>query len=146
MQDLPKKQKKSSSKKPKKVVPESSEDPLLKDICQAIVDKKGFNIVVLDVREVSNMTDYFIIAEGNVDRHVTALAEHVTDVLREKGIKPTHVEGLREGNWIVLDYLDLMVHFFVPELRQYYSLEEVWKQGKIVNVSVDYEKKPQKSS
>lgn len=111
---------------------------LLKDICQAIVDKKGFNIVVIDVRGVSTMTDYFIIAEGNVDRHVAALAQHVEDVLREKGQRPAHIEGKLEGNWVVLDYLDIMVHFFIPELRQYYSLEEVWKEGKVVNVPVKY--------
>jgi ribosome-associated protein len=129
----------SKSKKTKKVSAPKVPNPILIDICQAISDKKGFNIVVLDVREVSSMTDYFIIAEGNVDRHVAALAEHVYDVLQEKGYKPVHIEGLREGNWVVLDYIDFMVHFFIPELRQYYSLEEVWKQGQIVNVPVDYE-------
>ena len=107
-------------------------------ICQAIVDKKGFNVVVLDVREISTMTDYFIIAEGNVERHVSALAHHVDDEMRKMGQKPIHVEGMREGNWVVLDYLDIMVHIFTPELRQYYSLEEVWKEGKVVMVPVNY--------
>lgn len=102
-------------------------------IRQAIEDKKGFNIVVLDVRGISSMTDFFVIAEGTVDRHVSALARHVEDVLRKDGYTPSHVEGLSEGNWVVLDYLDIIVHFFVPELRQYYSLEEVWKEGKVVS-------------
>lgn len=121
------------------------QEKVLQEICQAIVDKKGFNVLVLDVRGISTMTDYFIIAEGNVDRHVSALAQHVQDVLREKGQKPVHVEGLREGNWVVLDYLDFVIHLFVPELRQYYSLEEVWKEGKIVAVPVDYERAPRSS-
>lgn len=134
MQDIPKKRASKKEQKPKDI------DPRLISICQAIVDKKGFNIVVLDVRDVSTMTDYFIIAEGTVDRHVSALAQHVQDVLREDGYKPMHVEGVREGNWVVLDYLDLMVHFFVPELREYYALEEVWKEGKVVDVPVEYER------
>lgn len=113
-------------------------ESFLQCICQAIVDKKGFNIVVLDVRGVSSMTDYFVIAEGNVERHVTALAQHVVDEMCKKGQKPVHVEGMGEGNWVVLDYLDIIVHFFIPDLRQYYSLEEVWKEGTVVSVPVDY--------
>lgn len=113
-------------------------DGCLKLVCQAITDKKGFNIVVIDVRRVCSMTDYFIIAEGNVDRHVTALAKHVEDMLRTVDFKPSHVEGMREGEWVVLDYMDIVIHLFIPELREHYALEEVWKEGKIVNVPVKY--------
>lgn len=113
-------------------------EAILKLVCQAVTDKKGFNIVVIDVRGVSSMTDYFIIAEGNVDRHVTTLAKHVEDVLRTVDFRPLHVEGMQEGDWIVLDYMDMVIHFFIPELREHYALEEIWKEGKIVNVPVKY--------
>jgi ribosome-associated protein len=113
-------------------------DKRLQIACQAIADKKGFNAITIDVRNISSMTDYFIIAEGNVDRHVTALAKHVEDMLRTVGCRPSHVEGMREGDWVVLDYMDFIIHFFIPELRQHYALEEVWKEGTILEIPVKY--------
>ncbi len=107
-------------------------------VCQAITDKKGSNVVTLDVRGVSTITDYFIIAEGTVPRHVTSMAKYVEDVLRERKITPMHVEGLQEGEWIVLDYMDFMIHIFSPEMREHYALEEVWKEGRVVHVPVEY--------
>jgi ribosome-associated protein len=110
----------------------------IKLVCQAIVDKKGANVVTLDVRGISSITDYFIIAEGSVARHVVALAQYVDEVLRKRNITPVHSEGMREGEWIVLDYMGFMIHLFIPELRQHYALEEVWKEGCVVNVPVEY--------
>lgn len=107
-------------------------------VCQAIVDKKGSNIIALDVRDVSSITDYFIIAEGSVPRHVISLAQYVDEVLRAHSITPVHCEGVQEGDWIVLDYMDFILHLFVPELRHHYALEEVWKEGKIVSVPIEY--------
>ena len=88
---------------------------MLRCACQAIVDKKGANVVTLDVRGVSTMTDYFIIAEGTVPRHVAALAQHVDEMLSKKKLHPVHVEGMTEGEWVVLDYMDFVVHFFCPD-------------------------------
>jgi len=110
----------------------------IRDICQAIADKKGFNIVALDVREVCSMTDFFIIAEGSVDRHVVSIARHVEQELSKYGLRPINVEGMQDGEWVVLDYLDCIIHLFIPEFRQYYRLEEVWKEGKVMNIPVDY--------
>lgn len=112
----------------------------LNEIAQAIFDKKGFNILVLDVRGISTMTDYFIIAEGTVDRHVQALSGAVIDQLAKEGQHPLHVDGNREAEWIVLDYGDLVVHLFIPELRQKYTLEELWQKGKIVDIQIDISK------
>ena len=110
----------------------------LRLVCQAIVDKKGCNVVTLDVREVSTITDYFIIAEGTVPRHVISLAQYVDEVLRKRKIIPIHNEGMRDGDWIVLDYMDFIIHLFVPELRSRYTLEEVWKDGNVMSVPVEY--------
>lgn len=113
---------------------------VLKDltcIAQAIYDKKGFNILVLDVHQISTMTDYFIIAEGTVDRHVKALSQTITDELSKQGRgMPLHAEGLQEGDWIVLDYGEFVIHLFIPELREKYALEELWREGRIVDVKI----------
>ncbi|MBA3722124.1 MAG: ribosome silencing factor [Parachlamydiaceae bacterium] len=112
----------------------------LNAIAQAIYDKKGMNILVLDVRGVCSMTDYFIIAEGTVDRHVKALADTVCDVLSKEKINPLHVEGQQEGDWIVLDFVDFIVHLFIPEMREKYRLEDLWKEGKVVDVKIEIPK------
>ena len=117
----------------------STPTELLTIICQAIADKKGFNIVAIDVRGVSSLTEYFVIAEGSVNRHVLAEANHVMEQLKKWSIRPAHMEGLQEGDWVVLDYIDVIVHFFIPSLRSYYALEEIWKEGAIVDVPISYQ-------
>ena len=112
----------------------------LNRIAQAIYDKKGFNILVLNVQKVCTMTDYFIIAEGTVDRHVRALSQTIMDEFTSRGIEPLHVEGQQDGDWIVLDYGDIVVHLFIPELREKYALEQLWKKGQIVDVKIDTSK------
>lgn len=114
---------------------------LLNEIAQTIFDKKGFNILVLDVRGISTMTDYFIIAEGNVDRHVQALSMALIDQLKEEGYDPLHVDGQRDGEWVVLDYSDFVIHLFIPDLRQKYALEQLWHEGKIIDVKIDINKR-----
>ena len=108
----------------------------LQAICQCIYDKKGMNILVLDVRDVSTLTDYFIIAEGNVERHVKGISSAIYDLLLETQNKPIHTEVETEGDWIVLDSNTVIIHLFTPELREKYMLEQVWKQGKIVDVPI----------
>lgn len=111
----------------------------LNTIAQAIYDKKGMNILAIDVHDFSSITDYVIIAEGSVDRHAIAIARSVMDALQQQqlGEKPIHFEGLQTGDWIVLDYLHIMVHIFMPGVREKYQLEQLWKQGKIVDVAID---------
>jgi len=105
-------------------------------IAQTIYDKKGFNVLALDVRNFSTLTDYFIIAEGNVDKHVCAIAHAIIDQLKEYGEKPIHTEGLQQGDWIVLDYLEVVIHLFQPGLREKYQLEELWREAAIVDVEI----------
>ncbi len=122
-------------------------DSVLEDlnrIAQVIYDKKGFNILVLDVKEVCSMTDYFVIAEGSVDRHVRALSQTIEEDWEQKGRVPLHVEGLQEGDWIVLDYGEVVVHLFIPELREKYRLEELWHEGKVVDVKIKTERSIEK--
>jgi len=110
---------------------------ILNLIAQTIYDKKGINILALDVRGISTLTDYVIIAEGNVDRHVIAIAEAILDALHEVGFECTQKEGLVTGDWIVLDFLNVMVHLFMPGLREKYRLEELWKEGQIIDLQIN---------
>jgi ribosome-associated protein len=121
---------------------------ILKDLtraAQVIYDKKGFNILVLDVMDICTMTDYFIIAEGTVDRHVKALSQAIVDEFALRGMEPLRMEGQQEGDWIVLDYVDFVIHLFLPELREKYALEELWREGRVVDVKIDTKKPELKS-
>lgn len=117
------------------------QDPIqnLHVIAQTLFDKKGFNIIALDVRDVSTMTDFFVVAEGTVDKHVSALGNSIVETLKKEGIKPIHVEGLSQGDWVVIDYLEIVIHIFMPGLRDKYRLEELWKDGKIVDLVINKE-------
>jgi len=83
------------------------------------------------------MTDFFLIAEGRVDRHVRALSNAALDVVKKSGALPAHVEGSEGGEWIVIDCYDLVVHLFGPDLRSKYQLEQVWKAGKVVDLPLE---------
>jgi ribosome-associated protein len=109
---------------------------MLNTIAQIIFDKKGMNILALDVRGVSTLTDYVLIAEGSVDRHVIALAQAVEKGLEERGDLPVYTEGVQYGDWVVLDYLNVMVHLFMPGLRDKYHLEQLWQKGKVVDLHI----------
>jgi ribosome-associated protein len=100
-------------------------------------DLKAKDIVLLDLRRVSDATDYFLIASGTSDTHVRAIAGHVIDELRTAGIRPHHVEGLEQGRWVLVDYVDFVVHVFHPAMRQFYQLERLW--GDADDVALDAE-------
>lgn len=110
---------------------------LLNVIAQSIFDKKGFNILALDVRKVSSMADYFIIAEGTVDRHLRAIGNTLMAKMKELGLRPLHIEGELAGDWVVIDYGEIVIHLFIPELREKYAIEELWQTGKIVDVKIE---------
>jgi ribosome-associated protein len=109
---------------------------ILNKIAQTIYNKKGMNILALDVRKFSSLTDFVIIAEGTVDRHVIAIARAIEAELTATGRKPVNVEGLQEGDWVVLDYLQIMVHLFMPGVREKYQLEQLWQKGEIVDLNI----------
>ena len=114
----------------------------LNSIAQVIYDKKGSNILALDVQGMSTITDYLLIAEGNVDRHVSAIARGIIDELHEKGGPPLlHMEGLQTGDWVVLDYGEITVHLFMPGVRAKYSLERLWSDSQIVDLEIDVSKR-----
>lgn len=89
-------------------------------------DRKATDMLVLDLRGISNATDYFFLASGTSDTHVKSIADHIIDELKKQGVRPAHVEGLRTGRWILLDYVDFVVHVFHPSAREFYQLERLW--------------------
>ncbi|EPP34697.1 oligomerisation domain protein [Chlamydia ibidis] len=105
---------------------------LLKVIAKVIDSKKGNNPVVLDVRSISQLTDYFVFAEGNVGVHVKALADNIVEELKSHDISPLHVDGLSHSDWVVIDYGFIVIHLFVSSVREQYRLEELWKDGSII--------------
>lgn len=107
------------------------------EVFKALDDKKGLNIKVLDVQGLTSIADYFVIATGTSTRHASSLAESVEDEMSKLGIEPAHKEGYTTGEWILLDYLDVIVHVFTEQTREFYKLEKMWKDAKIVEVSVD---------
>lgn len=90
------------------------------------MDSKAADVVLLDLHGVTDMTDYFVIASGTSDTHVRSIAEHVIARLAAAGMKAEAVEGLSHGRWVVVDYLDFVVHVFHPSLRSFYQLERLW--------------------
>ncbi|MDQ3783294.1 MAG: ribosome silencing factor [Actinomycetota bacterium] len=106
----------------------------------AAASKKADRILVLDVSEQLGITDYFVICSGNTERQVRAIAEAVERALAvDEGVKPYRREGQREGRWVLLDYVDFVVHVFHQEEREYYSLERLWSDAPHVNIDFDLE-------
>ena len=87
---------------------------------------KARDVVVLDLRGISSATDHFLIASGRSDVQVRAIAEHVVEELKKEGVRPAHVEGLQGGRWVLVDYIDFVVHVFHPHARDFYQLESLW--------------------
>lgn len=109
---------------------------MINTLAQTLYDKKAFNIIAIDVRGVSSMTDYFIIAEGSVPRHVQALAREVAQKAKELGLSVFHTEGESFGDWVAIDCGEVLIHIFIPELREIYALEQLWHEGKIVPLEI----------
>lgn len=104
-------------------------------VAQVLLDSKAQDVIVLDLRPVSDMTDYFIVASGTSDTHVRATAGHVVEALKADGLRVHSVEGMEQGRWVLLDYVDFVVHVFHPTLRAFYQLERLWGDAPAVAVT-----------
>jgi ribosome-associated protein len=98
------------------------------------LDLKANNVVLLNLSEVSDATDYFLIASGSSDTHVRSIAEHVLEQMKKEGVRAHHIEGLQQGRWVLLDYIDFVVHVFHPALRDFYQLERLWSDASAVAI------------
>ena len=114
----------------------TSPETLVKKIAMRLFDKKSTNIIALDVRGVSSVTDYILLANGNVDRHVIALSREIENILLDEKMKPIHVEGIKNGDWVILDYSYVVVHLFLPYMREKYQLERLWSDAKVIDLDL----------
>lgn len=102
---------------------------------KALDGKKGLNIQVIEISDISVLADYMVIATGTSSTHVKALADEVEYRLDEAGISVSHIEGYRSNTWILLDYIDVIVHVFDNEARDFYDLDRMWADGNPVDIS-----------
>jgi ribosome-associated protein len=98
----------------------------------ALEEKKGQNVKIIDIRQVSVMADYFIIADGSNVNQVQAMVDNVEEMLGKAGYECKQIEGYRSGGWILMDYGDIIVHAFCREDRLFYDLERIWRDGKLL--------------
>jgi ribosome-associated protein len=112
--------------------PKGSTQALALQAAELCRDGKANEVVVLNLSRVTDMTDFFVIASGTSDTHVRSVASQVRDALASKGLRAHHVEGLSQGRWVLLDYVDFVVHIFHPALRQFYQLERLWGDAEVV--------------
>ena len=96
---------------------------------EALEDKKGEDIQIIDIKDISSIADYFIIANGSNSSQVDALVDSVMERLSRNGYEPKRVEGVRSASWILMDYGDVVVHVFSKEDRLFYNLERIWRDG-----------------
>jgi len=104
---------------------------------QAVLDKKGADVVVLDLRNTPAFTDFFILCSGNSQRQVKAIADAVEEALRAAKLRPAHIEGYDRADWILMDYFSFIVHVFTPQTRSFYALERLWGDAERIDVSDD---------
>ena len=109
--------------------PEERALPLQNLVTAALDDMKAVNVRVLDVRGLTDIVDTMVIASGNSDRHVRSIAERVVEKARAAGLRPLGTEGARDGEWVLVDLQDVLVHVMLPRVREFYGLEHLWDGG-----------------
>jgi ribosome-associated protein len=106
-------------------------------VVDAALDKKAEDVAVLDMNACSSFTDYFVICHGRGTRQVRAISDKVEEKLKEAKIRPAHIEGYTAGEWILMDYIDFVVHIFTGEKRNYYGIEKLWADAPRVPLKKD---------
>jgi ribosome-associated protein len=108
----------------------SSANPSLKTvITDALADMKALEVKLLDVRGLTDIADYMVIASGTSDRHVRSVAQRVVEKVKEAGFRPLGVEGQQDGDWVLIDLSEVIVHVMLPRVREFYGLEKLWDTG-----------------
>ena len=96
---------------------------------ELVLERKGLEVVSLDLRGISDAADFFLLATGNSDVQVRAIADHIVTELKLEDLRPTHIEGMERGRWVLIDYAALVVHIFPPVERDFYQLDSLWSDA-----------------
>lgn len=107
---------------------------LAEKITENIFSKKGYNVKVLDLRELTPIADYFVVCSADSDTQVKAIADEIDKNLKDDGIRSWHKEGYRALNWVLIDYVDVVVHVFKKDVRNFYNLEKLWGDAPTLSV------------
>jgi ribosome-associated protein len=107
---------------------------LARACCKLALDKKAEDVIIIDLRKLSAPTDYFVICSATADRQIKAIADNIVEGIEGKGHKAWHVEGYRALKWVLIDYVDVVVHVFNAETRRFYSLETLWGDAPVEEV------------
>jgi ribosome-associated protein len=117
---------------------------VIERIVEHIFAKKGYDVKILDLRSLTAIADYFIICSADSDTQVKAIADEVDKRMRDEGVRSWHTEGYRSLNWVLIDYVDIVVHVFKKESRDYYALDKLWGDAPVVSAEDPLLKIPEK--
>jgi len=112
-------------------------EQLSRFIAELTLEKKAEAVMIMDLRELTSITDYFVICSGDSDIQVKAICDYITEKLEQENLKIWHIEGYQSSNWVLMDLVDVVIHIFKPEVREFYGLEKLWGDAKITKVE-DY--------
>lgn len=116
-------------------IPKKQQDSLLTEALEAALDKKAQDVVAIELGELCSFADHFIICTGTSGRHNQTIGEGIDERLRKLGTRPLHIEGHKEGDWVLMDYGDFVVHIFTARAREFYDLERLWRAGKRLDIA-----------
>ena len=108
-------------------------------IIETLLNKKGLDVLLMDLRDLSDSADFFILCTGTSDQHVKSLSDELADQLKKFGDPPWHIEGTDTRRWMLLDFVDIVVHVFRQETREFYSLERLWGDAKFKEFTEDFQ-------
>ncbi len=109
-------------------------DSITLKIGELILDKKGYDINILDVQKLTSLTDYFIVCTSDSEPQTKAIVEHIEEELKKEGIRPLHIEGKDHLDWVLLDYINIVVNIFNKDMREFYNIERLWSDAIITQV------------
>lgn len=108
---------------------------LAEKIANLSLEKKATDVLILTLYPLTTMTDYFVVCTGESNTQVNAISEHIVEELKKEKIRPYHIEGRENQEWVLLDYVDVVVHVFQPERREFYGLERLWGDAEILEIT-----------
>ena len=103
-------------------------------ISELMLEKKAVNIIIIDVRKITTLTDFFVVCTSESEPQTRAITDHINQKMKEEGVRSWHIEGYEHLNWVLVDFVNIVVHIFSKETREYYEFERLWADGKITHV------------